>query len=230
MAKLKDLFLEIDDAPPASDDAIEVYADSVKHALELAATDFNLDVTMLDYEIIKKGTKGLFGFGRQPYIVLVRPFETSDVHSDLDELESKLSGEHMPELTPQEPKDIDGSFKIRVTKSGIFLTSNPPKGTGKPVDIMELNNKLYSMRLTDMDMGKVEKVVKKASGKPVKIGDWKPDPQNDGSMRIEVTEDEMKAYAYFTPPRFAGRHMEYDEVLDAFKAGRCCSWIERGRN
>jgi len=218
MAKLKDLFLEIeDDAPSSGDDAIEVYADSVKQALELAAVDLNLDVTMLDYEIVKKGTKGLFGLGRQPYVVLIKPFEVSDSHDDLDELEHKLSSEHMVDLSAKESKNKDGSFKIRVTKSGIYLTSYPSKGSGKAIDIMEINNKLYSMRLTETDMGLVEKIVKKSSGEPQKIGEWAPDPQNDGAMRIEVSEDEMKSFAYFTPPRYAGRHMEYDEVLDALK-------------
>jgi preprotein translocase subunit SecB len=72
----------------------------------------------------------------------------------------------MLDLTAKESKDKDGSFQIRVTKAGIFLTAHSPKGSGKAIDIMEINNKLYSMRLADTDMGLVEKIVKKGAGDP----------------------------------------------------------------
>lgn len=49
------------------------------------------------------------------------------------------------------------------------------------------------MRIATFDRDAVAKAVKKSDGDRVKIGEWLPNPNYDGSMRVEVTEDEMKA-------------------------------------
>ena len=231
MSKLKDLFMEFEDESVSGidDDAIEVYADSVKQALEMASSELVVDITNLDYDILEKGTKGLFGFGRQPYRVLVRQIKVNAEHTDLEELERKLSTEYSPSVTIEQKKDMDSTCQIRVTKSGIWLTVTPPKGRGQKLDVNEVNTKLYSMRLTNADMAMVDKEVKKASGKPVKIGNWTPNPDNDGSIRIEISDDEMKCFIHFIPPRFSGRHLEADEILEAMKSKGVMAGINETR-
>ena len=102
MPSLKDLFMEIDSAisEENGDNSLEVYADSVKQALELAAKELNVDISALDYEIVEKGTKGFFGIGRLPYRVIVTPIKLSTVEmTELDELDSKFSGSHIPGIS-----------------------------------------------------------------------------------------------------------------------------------
>ncbi|MBN1531657.1 MAG: FapA family protein [Spirochaetes bacterium] len=217
MGSLKDLFMEIESEEKSDDSVVEVFADSVKSALDLASRELSIDVSMLDYEILEKGTRGFLGIGRQPYRVLVRPLENAPEHDDLDELERKLTADHHPELTLKEKKNVDGSHRIRVLKSGVWLTVSAPKGRGKLVDINDVTTKLYALRISDADMQTVEKEVKKASGKPVRIGAWKPNPEFDGSMNVEMVEDEMRAYVHFIPPRYSGRHMDFTEVITALK-------------
>lgn len=220
MANLKDLFMQIDGSPSGDyDDAsIEVYADSVKQALELAARELNVDISQLDYEVVEKGTKGFLGFGRLPYRVIITPLriDTSE-HADLEELDAKFSGGHIPGVSVDERRDIDGIYRVRVTKSGIWLTVKAPKGKGAKVAVEGIENKCYEMRIANFDSAAVARAVKKADGERVKIGEWLPNPNYDGSMRVEVTEDEMKAFIYFNTPRFNGRHMDYDDVLDGLK-------------
>jgi uncharacterized protein len=219
MTKLKELFMEIDESDDSHDDnGVEVYADSVKQALELAAENLKVDISMLDYEILEKGTRGFLGIGRQPYRVLVVPMEADEEHSDLEEIEKKLVGDYHPELTVKEPKHLDSTYKIRVTKTGIWLTVTPPRGKGKKADITDITNKLYSMRISVPDVQVIEKAVNNPTGDPVKIGEWTPNPDYDSSMRIEVTEDEMAAYIHFTPPRYCGRHIEFDEIMDGLRS------------
>ena len=229
MNKLKDLFMDIEDIPGdlPDDDAVEVYADSVKQALELASKDMGIDISLLDYTILEKGTRGLLGFGRQPYRVLVRKAAEEGMDHDLSDLEKKLSGEHIPGITVQEKKDADGSFRVRVTKTGIWLTVNPPRGKGKAAELEEVNNRLYSMRIINTDESLVEKEVRDGTGVPVKIGEWIPNPDYDGTIKIEVAEDEMRAYVHFTPPRFAGKHMEVDDILLELKAHDVISGIKQ---
>ena len=113
MTTLKDLFTELDQGSrDSADNSVEVYADSVKQALELAAAELNIDVSALDYEIVEKGTSGFFGIGRQPYRVIVTPLQLSSDSMNLDEFEMKLGGIGSPGAYLDESRDADGSFKV----------------------------------------------------------------------------------------------------------------------
>ncbi len=220
MANLKDFFIEIDDnsSRDYDDNSIEVYADSVKQALELAAGELDVDISQLDYEVVEKGTKGFLGFGRLPYRVIITPLRADiSEHSDLEAIDAKFSGGHVPGISIDEKKDVDGYYKVRVTKSGIWLTVTPPKGKGVKVAVESVENKCYEMRIANFDRDVVAKAVKKSNGERVKIGEWLPNPNYDGSMRVEVTEDEMKAFVYFNTPRFNGRHMDYDDIIEGLR-------------
>ncbi len=218
MGRLKELLRGIEDEDESPGEEVEVLADSVRQALELASGALKTEVSALDYDILQKGTSGFFGVGRQPYRVLVRASKTRDAYSDVDEIERKLSKVSSSDLSIRDVvKYADGTYKIRVTKSGIYLTVNPPTGGGQPVSLNDVNNRLFAMRISNADMKKVEKEVSKPSGKRVKIGEWMPNPEYDGSMTVEITEDEMKVFVHFVPPRFFGRHMEVEDVVDALK-------------
>ncbi|MFA5517779.1 MAG: FapA family protein [Spirochaetota bacterium] len=218
MATLKDLFMELENESPVFDsNSIEVFADSVKQALELASEELSIDVSSLDYEIVEKGTNGFFGIGRQPYRVIVTPLKLSSDSMNLDEFEMKLGGVSTPGLYLDESRDVDGSFKIRVSKSGIWLTVNPQKGAGAKVQTPAVEMKCREMRISQFDMKAIEKAVKKSNGEKVKIGEWVPNMNYDGTMRVEVTEDEMRAFVHFNTPKYCGRHIDYDEILEGLR-------------
>ncbi len=225
MSKLKDILLSIQD-DGNTEGEIEVLADSLKQALELAANDMGADISDLDYEVLEKGTSGLFGMGRRPYRVLVRRAAVAAEHDDLERLESKLAGVSESDLSlGKTDKNVDGSFTIRVLKSGIWLTVNPAKGKGREMNINDVTTRTFAMQMSNVDMKKIEKEVRKASGKPVKIGEWTPRPEWDGTMSIELTEDEMNAYVHFVAPRYAGRNMDFDDVVNALRSNGVVSGI-----
>jgi len=219
MANVKDIFMDMEVSDIRSDPkAIEIYADSLTQALELAAKEFGIDITLLDYEILEKGTRGLWGLGRHPYRVLVSPLADKKEYGDLTALEKKLSREYVPRVGGMREGPADGTYNVRITKSGIWLTVTPSRGSGRKITVEEVNNKLYSMKVADPDQTRIEKEIARASGKPVKIGSWSLNPEYDGTMSVEITDDEMKAYCHFVPPRFSGRHLEYDDVINALKS------------
>ncbi len=134
MANIKDVLMTLDVSDDRSDEnAVEVYADSVAHALELASKDLGIDVTLLDYQIIEKGTRGIMGIGRVPYRVLVTPLADRAEQAELSALERKLTREHTASISPK--ADADGTFHVRVIRSGIWLTVTPPRGKGAPVTL-----------------------------------------------------------------------------------------------
>ena len=218
MSKLKDILLSVgtDDNP---EEEVEVFADSLKQALELAANDLGADIADLDYEVLEKGTGGFFGVGRKPYRVLVKRAAVSTEHDDIEKIERKLASVAEGDLVVQKSdRNVDGAFSVRVLKTGVWLTVTPSKGKGRQVILNDVTTRLYAMQINNADMKKIEKEVKKASGKPGKIGEWSPRPEWDGTMSIEVTEDEMQAYVHFVAPRYAGRNMDFDDVVNALRS------------
>ncbi|MDY6934237.1 MAG: FapA family protein [Spirochaetota bacterium] len=231
MSDLKNILRSIEDEEILDEDGVEVYADSVKQALELTSKELQVDISMLDYEIIEKGVKGFWGFGRKPYRVLVKPIKLDDSHDDILEIEKRLGhGSAADEIELKRiDGNVDGECRVRVTKSGVWLTVTPPRGRGKKIEISDAMHEISSLRIANYDVKKLEKLVKSPSLKSIRIGDWIPNPEYDGSVSIEVAEDEMKAYAIFSPPHFSGKHLELDEVLDALDAVGVVSGIEEDR-
>lgn len=233
MNKLKDLLMTIEegDEDVSSDNELDVFADSVKQALELASDELKTDISRLDYEIIEKGTSGFFGIGRKPYHLIVKQAEIVDQYKDILEIEKKLSKVSVSEdvTVKKIEKDADGQCIIRVTKTGIWLTVTAPRGKGKNVEIPEIREKLASMRISNTDTKKIEKAVSGKSGKPVKIGEWVPNPEFDSRMSVEVTDDEMQAIVRISRPRYSGKHMELDDILSALKGAGVVAGINENR-
>ncbi|TAL39462.1 MAG: DUF342 domain-containing protein [Spirochaetes bacterium] len=232
MSKLKDLLAAIDDEDESPENEIEVFADSVKQALELASKDLGVEISSLDYDILVKGTKGVLGMGRQPYRVLVRQLkvEHEDKYGDLEELDQKLSRTVETDIEFKHvEKTQEGKFKVRVTRTGIWLTVTPASPGRKAVESADIQNRLLAMRVTNADLRKIEKEVRSPSSKPVKVGDWIPNPEYDGSLTVEVSEDEMKVFVHFVPPRFSGSHLEVDDVVSALKRAGVLSGIQEQR-
>ena len=225
MSNLKNLLKSLGDETEditqsaSTDEEIEVYSDSVKQALELSAKEFSVDISMLEYEILEKGTKGFVGMGRRPYRLVVRRAKIIDKYKDLLEIDKKLSTAAVSkEKSVKEESSVDGSFKIRVTKTGIRLTVTSPKKNGRKIELNEVVSQIISQRINNVDNAKVEKTIRNAAGKPVKIGEWIPNPDLDGTMSIEISDDEMRAYVHFVKPRYSGRHMDAEDVIDALRS------------
>jgi uncharacterized protein (DUF342 family) len=226
---LKNIGDESQDIPSGND--IEVFADSVKQALELASRELHADISTLDYEIIEKGNAGVLGIGRKPYHLLVRQSETAGQYKDVLEIEKKLSKVSIDDdiQLKKAGDNVDGKCKIRVSKSGIWLTIFPSKGKGKRIEISDVREQLNFLRISNVDNKKIEKTVSGRSGKPVMIGDWIPNPENDSKISVEMSDDEMKVFVKITRPRFAGRHLDVEDIIEALKQGGVVTGIEEER-
>ncbi len=184
----------------------EITAYSLEEALEKAAKKLNASIADLEYTILEKGKSGFLGIGKKPFRILVKR-TLPEVPPEVSALLQKTKEAEKRKI------DRDGSFKIRVKKSGIFLTVYPPEGRGRKIGLQEVLNGLYARSIQNYDAGAVERAVKEAKGEPVKIGEWTPNPEYDGKMALEITEDEMKVYLTLYPPRKYGRIVEPDDVL-----------------
>ncbi len=230
LEKLKKMLETLEDDQPGEsgeNSSIEVIADSINEALELAADELSVEVNRLDYKILQRGTKGLFGLGRTPYRLLVSIAEQEALPDGLDDdlnLSLDRRGDESFSLAAnnerkeQIPQNQDGYAKVKVLRTGIWLWVFPSLGDGKPASIDHAIQKIVKLGLSKPNMDLIEKTVREKTGNPVKLGEWRPSPEQDSTVFIEMSDDEMKAWAHITPPRAAGRHLEYEDITRSLES------------
>ncbi|MDH5720858.1 MAG: FapA family protein [Spirochaetia bacterium] len=211
-----------DEEEPVNFDSVEVYADSLEQALQIAAHELKASLADLDYEILEKGSPGILGLGRLPYKVKVKimPGTDSGRWSDLEDLNFSLTSADSVAAAEREAKinlSQDGKFMARIYKNGCFLTVHPPKGDGKPTALPMVLAKIRKVGILNFDEKKVQKAVEKPEGKQIKIAEWVPKPEADSTMSVELSNDEMKAFVTVTAPRPGGRHLQANEIINALK-------------
>lgn len=216
MDRLKELLIEdVAGQEPSSDipedegsNFIEVISYSIEEGLETASKKLNIGIADLEYEILDKGSNGFLGIGRKPFKLLVKS-SASKVTEELQELTSMTQKMAKVEVI----QDIDGSYKVRITKNGIMVIVKPPIGKGRIISFQEVKNALYQKQILNPDENLIKKIVTEAKGEPVKIGEWQSNPEYDGRFSVEVSEDEMKAYMTLVAPRKTGRVVDMDDII-----------------
>lgn len=184
---------------------VKIEAPTLSDALKEAAALLRVSEEELDYRILKPGGRGLFG--RKNWVVMVSAPAAGVAEGAEGEGEEVVL-----------PKDVDGSFSIRITKKGIFLTVFPPVGKGVPVSVEDVTKELFDRKIMDVNMNAVEEAVNKASGEPVKIGEWTPNPEWDARAVVEISDDEMEAKLTIIPPRYAGRDLDYEDIIQILES------------
>ncbi|OHD56281.1 MAG: hypothetical protein A2Y33_00490 [Spirochaetes bacterium GWF1_51_8] len=192
------------------DNEVEVYAFTIEQALQNAADALGTSIVNLEYEILEKGSNGVFGFGKKPNRILVRRTSYMDT--------SKISEGMHPDFDSHNTMimNLDGTFKVQVRKAGVMLKVTAPKGEGKPVDIASIIGHLQRREIANFDQNAVRKAHERASGDWVRIGDYIPSP-NDSNFQIQISPDEMKAFVTFSKPERFGRVPDPDELVSGLK-------------
>ncbi len=166
---------------------IEVVANSVKEALEIAASEFNTEIYNLEYEILESGSSGFLGIGKKPYRVLVRSLATSGKSSvSSAEIESEVS-------------HLNGKFWVVNTADGIFVKVVPPQGKGKMVSLSEVVSELQEMGVTNFDERVLRKEIETPSSEPIRVA---PPIFSSEEVKysLEITPDESKAFLHLDHP------------------------------
>lgn len=199
-----------------------VVADSVKHALKLAAAEMQKDPLQLDYKILNKGGSQLLGLRRLPYRVHVFPAREDTRFSDLEDMNVSLSGAMAQVALSDDGGPIainaDGKILVRIYRTGVYVLVRPPVGDGQPVNLNQALERLRQTGVTAFDKGRLENELRSKSGKQVKIAEWTPRPDADSQLQIEVSADHMRATMVMTRPRPGGRHLQVADVMQALKA------------
>lgn len=195
-----------------------VLADSLQQALDIAVHEMNTDISLLDYEIQEKGSAGLFGLGRTPYKIKITVMEEDDRFKDIEDLNVSLStGENTAKGEDSEAANVNGRGILRIYKTGVFVKIFAARGNGRSISVNDMVDRIRRSGIPKYDKSLLKAAVQKSSGKPTRIGDWVPKPENDSAMSVEISPDDMKAFVTFSAPRPGGRHLQVGDVVNALK-------------
>lgn len=187
---------------------VNVSGDTLEDALEQASIELSLPVKQIEYEVLEKGGKGVFGVGKKPFMVLAYP-AAANVGKAVEE---ETSGFDFG-VFDEEPQDKNGKAFVKLTPQGVMLKVTAPQGDGDRVTEQEALQRIMERTDAEVERSKVSKAVKLAEGEFVRVGEIKYDPSADAVLSVEITESEMKAYLTALPPGKGGADPDYDTVV-----------------
>lgn len=221
MSKLKSVLFEEESAlEKLEKEQVEVIGDTIDESLRLAAKHFGKEIYQLDYEVLERGKKSLFF--SQPFRIRVFIANHEDNIHELEGLDKKLTGGSGKLLSKElknliVPKDVDGWVSIKLYRHGLYMREIPPIGNGKPATVSDVVKKLTQRGITPPSEAAIQKFLSNKSSEYVRMGDAKLKPFAEAGAKVEISDDNMKAFVTILPPKPGGRDLEVADVVYELK-------------
>ncbi|EQA46717.1 PF03961 family protein [Leptospira broomii serovar Hurstbridge str. 5399] len=214
---LKDQSKELD---RLQKEQVEVIAETLEKCVQLAASHLRKKPHEIDYIVLKRGKKKLFG--SEPWHIRASIVPEDNFLDELSELDQKLTGGSGKLVSKDlkeflQPKDKDGRILVQILRNGVYLTVFPPSGEGRAVEISEVSKKLSVRGVDQVDDVQIRKLVKEAKGEPTYISNMKARPGMEAKLVLDVAMDRMKAKVTLVPPKPGGRDLEVRDVINYLK-------------
>jgi uncharacterized protein len=189
---------------------VNVSGTSLQDALKQASIELGLPVKKIEYEVLERGSQGLLGVGKKPFLILAYPARTADSGTGADEF---------PDLdfsalaAVRENPNQDGEIFVRLSPQGVLLKVTAPRGSGVPASERQAVEQLSARTTDQISRAQVARVVKQAAGEFVRVGDYEHNPSNDAILSLEIADMEMKAFLTALPPGPGGADPEFDTIV-----------------
>ena len=191
---------------------VQVEGEDLDEALRQAAIELSLPIKKIEYEIREPGKKGTFGIGRTNCVIVAYP-AIDPAQLQLNE-ESLEMGSGMEQ---DEDQNRDGEAVVRLFPEGVFLKVIPPVGNGSPATEKQVYAKIKERDIERYDKQMIQKTVKAADNRYIKIGDFDYNPANDSIITVDITDFDMKAFMICKPPTKNGADPNFDGLLGFLK-------------
>ncbi len=173
---------------------VQMLGETIEECLDKAAKTFLLPVDQLEYSIIQKGAKGMLGMGKKDYILEVFKKKVK---------KSMSSGE----------RNVDGKIETSNAVEGLKLKVTKPLGTGKTVEIENVETFLESKKYSrDIDKKKIVEIVEKADGEFIIIGPRQPELDLDAKFVIDIADDKLSVIISIIPPKKGGIYPNIEDI------------------
>ncbi len=203
---------------------IDISGNSLDEALENAAVQLGVSASSIEYEVLQKGVSGFFAIFPKEWII--RAYETKKAKKRVKE---DGSVEDAEDLEEEKILDIDGNAYVFCAEGGVYLKVTAPSGMGRPATLSDALEKFNNRNLPAPPNDKIQEVIDEQSGEYVRVAPFQRVLGNDATMSVNISDDEMSAYLYATPPGQGGLDLSADKIIAFLKNNRVIVGIDEER-
>ncbi|MCD1654808.1 FapA family protein [Treponema zuelzerae] len=206
---------------------VEVTGDTLEEALANAGIQLNVPVRDVEYEILQRGTNSFFALNKKNWYL--RAYQTQKSKKAALAAQKKAAADTTAAEAVPVIEDRNGDVFVFCAFDGVFIKVTPPVGNGSDATVRDAMERLRDRGLTGFAEDVLKPVVKSAAGEYVKIGPYKHNPGNDALMSVDITDQEMKAWLFATPPGPGGADLSADMIIAFLKNNRVVAGIDEER-
>lgn len=195
---------------------IETEGPTLEEAIADAAIMLDVPAWHIDYEVIERGFSGVLGMGKSQWRIQasIKPGMAK---------KKQVEAAHAEEQVEAAPVVIDKDgevFAIRDINGKVLLKVTYPSGSGREATEEEARQRLLDCGAVNIDDQLVANVVRGVWGQYIAVADFEHHSYNDSVARVEISEDEMRAYMKVTAPGEGGAHVTFDAYIATFKLNK----------
>ena len=203
---------------------VDISGETLDEALANAAIQLGVSKSSIDYEILQRGVTGFFALVPKEW--KIRAYETVKPKK----LKTEAEEEEVIETEEAEVvQDQDGMAYVFCSADGIYLKVTPPEGRGRAASVKDAVHRFQERSMAIPPDDVLTKIVQEQSGEYVRIAPFSRIPGNDASIVVNISEDEMKAFIYATPPGAGGADLSADTIIAFLKNNRVIAGIDEER-
>lgn len=188
---------------------VEVTGSTLDEAIENAAVELGLRRSLIDYEILEKGASGFFVLNPKDW--KIRAYEVQKTKKGSSSVEA-ADAESSEEIKLEDMNKDGGAF-VFCAPDGVFLKVTPPTGNGRRVTIIDVVEKIRDRNIAVPPDDVLKPIIQQSSAEYVRIASYDYIPGNDALMSVEISDDEMKAYLFVSPPMPGGADVSADMII-----------------
>ncbi|TVR68347.1 MAG: DUF342 domain-containing protein [Spirochaetaceae bacterium] len=178
---------------------VNVSGATLDDALREASVELALPIKKIEYEVLERGSGGILGIGRKPFLLVAYPMQKKiDITTSDDSLDMDFGFE------PEKPKDVDGEAIVRLTPDGVQLKVTPPVGAGESVTERQAIQAIASRISVKPDTAMISQIVKRADAEWITVAEFDYNPAQDSFISCDITDGEMRAVITMSAPGDGG--------------------------
>ncbi|MBN1617056.1 MAG: DUF342 domain-containing protein [Spirochaetales bacterium] len=206
---------------------VEVTGATLDEALADASIQLDVPVRSIDYEVLQRGTNSFFAMNKRNWHIRAYEMQKSLNKKKADQM-ARDALEEQRNLAPV-IEDRNGDAFVFCAPDGVYLKVTQPVGNGQKTSIRDALDRLRDRGLNGFTEDAIKSVVQAAAAQYVKIGPFRHSPGNDAMMAVDITDQEMKAWLYATPPGPDGADLSTDMIITFLKNNRVVAGIDEQR-
>lgn len=206
---------------------VEVTGDTLDEALANASIQLEIPVKELDYEVLQRGSNSILSLKKKNWFI--RAYEMQKRRRKrAQDLLAKQAEESAVASGPV-IEDRNGDAFVYCAPDGVYLKVIPPSGNGVSIGPRDALERFRERGLTGITEDQISSVVKKAAGDFIRVAPYNHNPGNDAMMSVDITDQEMRAWLYATPPGPGGADLSADMIIAFLKNNRIAAGIDETR-